>query len=139
MHRKQTCGISGTELRKRVAFCQGWYNVSVSDWEEEQELDWGGVHERHRDRVCRLPHWHESISDAMSLVDEMNADKRFCGVNLGFDTNANRWEADLSMAKGFCDGEFEVGNDLPTAICRLYIAYKIRTAGDTVVACMWDK
>ena len=66
---------------------------------------------------------------AFRLVDEMNLDAKYTGVNLMYDTNAKRWEASLDTHVMGDEGHYyfavgDIGSNVQDAICRLYINYK---------------
>jgi hypothetical protein len=113
MQRKETCELSGFELRKAVARANGWYSIHLSDW-KYGELDWGGKRRSRGRYVTRLPDWTTDVAAAFELVKEMN---RHHGVALIFDVHARRWKAMLGK-------RVEVEESVCTAICRLYVAYK---------------
>lgn len=106
-----------------VALANGWYNLAMSDWGSDHELRWGGQNDSLGCHVELLPDWLTDERSAFELVSEMNSDHEYNGVNLCFDRHANLWEAALDK-HSVCDGEFEVGDTVCVAICRLYVAYK---------------
>jgi hypothetical protein len=134
--------LIGHDLRRAVAAARGWRNIDVSEWQGGFDdvppiEDLGGIPpgELH---VHRVPFYDTDPTDVLPLLDEMNADDRYEGINLMFDRPQlpqfpkGRWECSLDRSQGHIEGSvFVVGDTIAEAAARCYVEYKNASTGMT--------